>query len=118
MTEGLIVEVGDLTANRIRLHVEGKTVAVGELVIVGDRFGVRISRVGEETLEAPAEETTLHLPAAPSAVSPAQKPVARETEPPAPPVAETGDSDAFDNWVESEDDSWLADDDDFDEEDA
>jgi flagellar motor switch protein FliN/FliY len=45
MTEGLVVEVGDLVHNRVRVHVEGKTVAYGELVIVGDKFGVRIQQV-------------------------------------------------------------------------
>lgn len=45
MSEGLVVELGDLSRNAIALQVEGKTVAHGELVIVGDRFGVRIVRV-------------------------------------------------------------------------
>jgi flagellar motor switch/type III secretory pathway protein FliN len=56
MSEGLVVEVGDLIHNHIRLHVEGKTVAIGELVIIGDKFGVRIKRLadGEELREHPA----------------------------------------------------------------
>lgn len=45
MTEGLIVEMGDLVHNRVCLRVEGKTLAWGELVIVGDKFGVRVCQV-------------------------------------------------------------------------
>lgn len=45
MSEGLVVELGDLVHNRISLRVEGKTLAYGELVIVGDKFGVRVSQV-------------------------------------------------------------------------
>lgn len=45
VAEGVIVEVGDLLHNRVRLHVEGKTLAEGELVIVGDKFGVLIQRM-------------------------------------------------------------------------
>ncbi len=51
MTDGLIVEVGDLVDNRISLNVEGKTLASGTLVIVGDKFGVRIQNVDDD--EAP-----------------------------------------------------------------
>lgn len=114
MTEGLIVEVGDLTANRIRLHVEGKTVAVGELVIVGDRFGVRICRVGEDPDVLQASAATVHLlghGAAPSAE--ADAPHAALSAPAPTPMASdpaASDTDAFDEWVESDDDSWLNDD--------
>ncbi|MEB3206452.1 MAG: FliM/FliN family flagellar motor switch protein [Vampirovibrionales bacterium] len=45
MSEGLLVDVGHLSQNRVRLHVDGKTVALGELVIVGDRFGVLITEI-------------------------------------------------------------------------
>jgi flagellar motor switch/type III secretory pathway protein FliN len=45
MTEGLVIEMGDLVHNRIALQVEGKTLAWGELLIVGDKFAVRVSRV-------------------------------------------------------------------------
>jgi flagellar motor switch/type III secretory pathway protein FliN len=60
MSEGLIVEVGDLAQNEISLQVEGKTLAWGELIIVGDKFGVRVTKV--EGVE-PAESKTVALPA-------------------------------------------------------
>jgi flagellar motor switch/type III secretory pathway protein FliN len=53
MSEGLIVEVGDLVQNQISLQVEGKTLAWGELIIVGDKFGVRVTKV--EGVEAPKQ---------------------------------------------------------------
>jgi flagellar motor switch/type III secretory pathway protein FliN len=57
MTEGLVIEMGDLVHNRIALQVEGKTLAWGELLIVGDKFAVRVSQVaanpGEESGHAP-----------------------------------------------------------------
>ncbi|MEB3245288.1 MAG: FliM/FliN family flagellar motor switch protein [Vampirovibrionales bacterium] len=52
MSEGLLVDIGALSQNRVRLHVDGKTVAIGELVIVGDRYGVLITKIplpGQET---------------------------------------------------------------------
>lgn len=48
LSEGLIMEVGDLANNSIRLHIDDKTIAEGELVIVGDKFGVRIKSIEEE----------------------------------------------------------------------
>jgi flagellar motor switch protein FliN/FliY len=52
MTEGVVVEMGDLLHNKVRLQVEGKTLARGELVIVGDHFGVRVLEVVDETAES------------------------------------------------------------------
>ncbi len=51
MSEGLVIEMGDLVHNRVSLHVEGKTLAYGELIIVGDKFGVRVSQVISEDRE-------------------------------------------------------------------
>ncbi len=42
MEQGLVVEVGDLMDNRVILEVEGHPVAWGELLVLGDKFGVRI----------------------------------------------------------------------------
>lgn len=55
MTEGLVIEMGDLVHNRIALQVEGKTLAWGELLIVGDKFAVRISQVAVNPGEAEAQ---------------------------------------------------------------
>jgi flagellar motor switch/type III secretory pathway protein FliN len=45
MTEGLVVEVASLVDNEVRLHIDGKDLAIGELVIVGDKYGVMINKV-------------------------------------------------------------------------
>ena len=45
MTEGLVVEVAALSKNEVRLHIDGKDLALGELVIVGDKYGVMIQKV-------------------------------------------------------------------------
>ncbi len=45
--EGLIVDLCSVYDNKISLKVGGKLVASGELVIINDRFGVRIENVSE-----------------------------------------------------------------------
>lgn len=45
ITEGLVVDIGSVYDNKIDLKVENKIVASGELVIINDRYGVRINQV-------------------------------------------------------------------------
>lgn len=45
ISEGLVVDIGSIYDNRIDLKVENKLVAKGELVIINDRYGVRIDEV-------------------------------------------------------------------------
>ena len=47
ISEGLVVDIGSIYENRIDLKVENKVVARGELVIINDRYGVRIDEVVE-----------------------------------------------------------------------
>ena len=47
--EGLIVDLCSVYDNKVALKVSGKTVASGELVIINDRFGVRIDKVSESS---------------------------------------------------------------------
>lgn len=53
--EGLIVDLCSVYDNKVYLKVGGKTVAKGELVIINDRFGVRIQDVSDS--EGSAEES-------------------------------------------------------------
>jgi len=103
MSEGLVVDVGSLAQNAIRLHVDGKTVAYGELVIVGDRFGVRIQQLnnGAEAAAPPkvslavSAPASTALPATPKAIAPTVAPV-EIPEPEAP--AATEETDDEDDW--------------------
>ncbi len=105
MSEGLVVDVGSLAQNAIRLHVDGKTVAYGELVIVGDRFGVRIQQLsgGNEAAQPPkislsaSAPTAKTLPAAPKAIAPTAPPPA-EAQPNDEEAPASEDTDDEDDW--------------------
>ena len=43
--QGLVVDITSVYDNKIFLKVENKTIAAGELVIINDRYGVRIDEV-------------------------------------------------------------------------
>lgn len=45
ISEGLVIDVGSVYDNKIKLRVENQVVATGELVILNDRYGVRIDSV-------------------------------------------------------------------------
>ena len=45
ISEGLVIDVGSIYDNKIKLRVENQVVATGELVILNDRYGVRIENV-------------------------------------------------------------------------
>ena len=48
ISEGLVVDMGSLYENKVFLKVENKTIAEGELVIINDRYGVRVEKLIEE----------------------------------------------------------------------
>lgn len=45
ISEGLVVDMGSLYENKVFLKVENKTIAEGELVIINDRYGVRVDNI-------------------------------------------------------------------------
>ncbi|MDD3594370.1 MAG: FliM/FliN family flagellar motor switch protein [Candidatus Gastranaerophilales bacterium] len=45
MSEGLVMELDSIYENDILLEVEDKNVAKGELVIIGDKYGVKITEI-------------------------------------------------------------------------
>ncbi len=45
ISEGLVVDIGSVYENKIDLKVENKIIASGELVIINDRYGIRIDKV-------------------------------------------------------------------------
>lgn len=54
--EGLVIDVAALYDNKVTLRVENKVVGHGELVIVNDRYGVKISDIAEGAEEEFQEE--------------------------------------------------------------
>ena len=54
--EGLVVDVAALYNNKVTLRVENKVVGHGELVIVNDRYGVKISDIAEGGEPEPQED--------------------------------------------------------------
>ncbi len=56
ISEGLVIDVGSVYDNKIKLRVENQIVATGELVILNDRYGVRIDNV-KKTKETPVNKT-------------------------------------------------------------
>lgn len=55
ISEGLVIDVGSVYDNKINLKVENQVVATGELVIINDRYGVRIDSIKKqkETAKTP-----------------------------------------------------------------
>lgn len=82
--QGLVIEVGDLMDNRVQLEVEGHAVAWGELVILGDKFAVRIQGL-------PDSVTPDAAPPKPVASTPAPTSDNPEAPHPLEPVAQTTD---------------------------
>lgn len=48
ISEGLVIDIGSVYDNKIELKVEDKIVASGELVIINDRYGVKINKIFTE----------------------------------------------------------------------
>ena len=52
ISEGLVVDIGSVYDNKIDLKVEDKIVASGELIIINDRYGVKINQIFTEEKES------------------------------------------------------------------
>ena len=48
ISEGLVIDIGSIYENKVFLKVENKVIADGELVIVNDRYGVKINQIFDE----------------------------------------------------------------------
>ena len=63
MSEGLVVDIGSVYENKIDLKVENKIIASGELVIINDRYGVRIDEIYTDSDEKePDADEAVHSP--------------------------------------------------------
>ena len=54
--QGLVVDIGSVYNNNVTLKVEEKAIATGELVIVNDRYGVKINQIFAEPKQEPVQE--------------------------------------------------------------
>ena len=83
ISEGLVIDVGSVYDNKIKLRVENQIIATGELVILNDRYGVRIESV-KKSKETPKPEQKAPAQQKPSATQAAnQTPAAKQTAKPA-----------------------------------
>ena len=58
MSEGVVVELDSIYGNEVVLEVENKNVAKGELVIIGYKYGVKITEIFSQAEPVQAEGTT------------------------------------------------------------
>ena len=47
LEEGALLTLDKTTDDPLEVYLDGKLVAEGELVVVGDQFGVRLTRIGD-----------------------------------------------------------------------
>ncbi len=59
--EGLIVDLCSVYDNKVSLKVGGKLVASGELVIINDRFGVRIEKVSDSSASSDSTPAAINV---------------------------------------------------------
>ena len=67
ISEGLVVDLASVYQNKITLKVEDSKIAEGELVIIGDRYGVRLSAVYNQEEDPASEPKENKTPAEPGA---------------------------------------------------
>jgi len=91
ISQGLVIDLGPIFDNKISLLVENKVVAKGELVIINDKYGVKIDEVySSQTNPAPAKQAPQQKQAPKQAPQPqqAQKPAPAQKQPQQAPQAQ------------------------------
>jgi len=91
LEQGLVLEVGNLMENQVIVEVEGHPVAWGELLVLGDKFGVRITGL-HETTEAMAQ----NLPATTEVIAPVAQTAPAEQPKASVQASEEGEAPAAD----------------------
>lgn len=114
MEKGLVMEVGDLLEQQIQILVEGTPVAFGELLVLGDKFAVRIQGLCEQSDEGPITPQVGFKGHAsnPEPIA-AVEPVAATTQAPEAPENKTEDEDADDIDFDDDDFDDLDDEEDW-----
>ncbi len=85
ITQGQVVDLGSVFDNEISLYVENKKVASGELIIINDRYAVKLSEVLSSSVKQNTMEPKNAAKEAPKA-APAQKPAQNAQKPAAKPA--------------------------------
>ena len=100
--DGLVVDVAPLYGNKVTLRVENKVIGHGELVIINDRYGVKVSDIVQKSADE-IEETAAAAPVPQGAPIPqAEAPIEYDDSPApeGPPMADNNsgaeDDDEFD----------------------
>lgn len=78
--EGLVVDVAALYDNKVTLRVENKVIGHGELVIINDRYGVKVSDIVQKSTDE-IEEQAQGMPAQPAPQAAAPQPVEYDNSP-------------------------------------
>ncbi len=78
--EGLVVDVAALYDNKVTLRVENKVIGHGELVIINDRYGVKVSDIVQKSADE-IEEQAQGIPQQPGAQAAAPQPVEYDNSP-------------------------------------
>lgn len=94
--QGLVVDVAALYDNKITLRVENKVIGHGELVIINDRYGVKISDIVERNTQSIEDNAApIQNPGAPAPQQDVQE-VQPSPDEPMPAPAGDDDEDEFD----------------------
>lgn len=62
ISEGVIVDIANIYENKITLKVENKPIATGELIIINDKYAVRVDEVFSDTKPQQNEQTIQQTP--------------------------------------------------------
>ena len=88
ITQGQIVDLGSIFDNEISLFVENRKVATGELIIINDRYAVRLNEVLNSNTSAAPIDAKVNIGPKPASAQPqASKPAAAQAAKPAAPQA-------------------------------
>jgi hypothetical protein len=78
ITNGMVIDLMDAFNGNISLVVEDKTVAKGDLVIINDRYGVKLTETYSTVNKQPKIEKTIVQDVKPKAQAPVDKKVEDE----------------------------------------
>lgn len=95
--DGLVVDIAALYDNKITLRVENKVIGHGELVIINDRYGVKISDIVEKGQQDVEDMQAAAQSAPQSAAQPTfDEPVQTTPDEPMPAAESANEEDEFD----------------------